>query len=166
LERVHTIVVTHSRPDHFGGAGLLAQESRGAIVASDRFHTFFDPDDMDDRELEAADDIDPDESPIPSLRIERPAPWGGSTVGPPREARAKMLAHQADFFKWFKPPRPSHRVADCDHVDLGARDWVRAFYPGAHRRSSLSLRRRARSVAGWRPGASHDHTAHFRADPW
>ena len=26
---VHTIVVTHSHPDHFGGAGLLAQESGG-----------------------------------------------------------------------------------------------------------------------------------------
>ena len=92
LERVHTIVVTHSHPDHFGGAGLLAEESGGAIVASDRFRTFFDPDDIDDRELEAADDIDPDESPIPSIRIERPAPWGGSTIGPPPEARAEMLA--------------------------------------------------------------------------
>ena len=130
LDRVHTIVVTHSHPDHFGGAGLLAQESGGDIVASDRFRTFFDPDDIDDRELEAADDIDPDESPIPSMRIERPAPWGGSTVGPPPEARARMLAHQADLFKWFKPPRPSHRVADCDHIALGARDWVGLFTPG------------------------------------
>ena len=130
LERVHTIVVTHSHPDHFGGAGLLAEESGGAIVASDRFRTFFDPDDIDDRELEAADDIDPEESPIPSIRIERPAPWGGSTVGPPPDARAKMLAHHADLLKWFKPPRPSHRVADRDHITLGGRDWVGLFTPG------------------------------------
>ena len=130
LARVHSIVVTHSHPDHFGGAGLLAEESGGAIVASDRFRTFFDPEDIDDRELEAADDIDPDESPIPSIRIERPAPWGGSTIGPPPEARAKMLAHQADFFRWFKPPRPSRRVADSDHIALGGRDWVGLFTPG------------------------------------
>ena len=130
LDRVHTIVVTHSHPDHFGGAGLLAQESGGAIVASDRFRTFFDPDDIDDRELEAADDINPDESPIPSIRIERPAPWGGSTVGPPPEARARMLANQEQLFKWFKPPRPSLRVADCDHITLGGRDWVGLFTSG------------------------------------
>ena len=109
LERVHTIVVTHSHPDHFGGAGLLAQESGAGIVASDRFRTFFDPADIDDRELEAADDIDPTESPIPSIRIERPAPWGGSTVGPPPEQRAEMLAHRDELLKWFKPPRPSRR---------------------------------------------------------
>jgi glyoxylase-like metal-dependent hydrolase (beta-lactamase superfamily II) len=130
LERVHTIVVTHSHPDHFGGAGLLAQESGAGIVASDRFRTFFDPSDIDDRELEAADDIDPSESPIPSIRIERTAPWGGSTIGPPPEVRAEMLAHQEELFKWFKAPRPSRRVADCDHITLGGRDWVGLFTPG------------------------------------
>ena len=145
LERVHTIVVTHSHPDHFGGAGLLAQESGGAIVASDRFRTFFDPDDIDDRELEAADDIDPDESPIPSIRIERPAPWGGSTIGPPPEARARMLAHRARALQVVQAPRPSHRVADCDHITLGRPGLGRPLHPGAHRRPSLSLRRR-----GWR----------------
>src|SRR5580704_12525014 len=35
LRRVHTVVITHSHPDHFGGAGLLAQESGAEIVASD-----------------------------------------------------------------------------------------------------------------------------------
>jgi glyoxylase-like metal-dependent hydrolase (beta-lactamase superfamily II) len=130
LNRVHTIVVTHSHPDHFGGAGLLAEESGGAIVASDRFRTFFDPDEIDDRELEASDDIDPAESPILNVRLERPAPWGGSTIGPPPEARAKMLAHREQLFKWFKPPRPTHRLTDCDHITLGGRDWVGLFTPG------------------------------------
>jgi glyoxylase-like metal-dependent hydrolase (beta-lactamase superfamily II) len=130
LNRVHTIVVTHSHPDHFGGAGLLAEESGGAIVASQRFRTFFDPDEIDDRELEASDDIDPKESPILNVRLERPAPWGGSTIGPPPEAREKMLAHREQLFRWFKPPRPTHRVADSDHITLGGRDWVGLFTPG------------------------------------
>src|SRR6202041_3817896 len=46
LRRVHTVVITHSPPDHFGGAGLLAQESGAEIVASDRFRTFFDVADL------------------------------------------------------------------------------------------------------------------------
>jgi glyoxylase-like metal-dependent hydrolase (beta-lactamase superfamily II) len=130
IRRVHTIVVTHSHPDHFGGAGLLAQESGAAIVASERFRTFFDPDDLNDRELEAADDIDPAENPIPNIRLERPAPWGGSIVGPPPEARERMLAHQAEFFRWFKPPKPAVHVADSAHITLGDRDWVGLFTPG------------------------------------
>jgi len=137
LERVHTVVVTHSHPDHFGGAGLLAQESGAAIVASDHFRTFFDPPDFDDSELEAADDIDPSENPI-NFRLERPAPWGGSTVGPPPEHRAEMLAHRDELFKWFRPPHPSHRVADCDHITLGGRDWVGLFTPG-HTNDHLCL---------------------------
>jgi glyoxylase-like metal-dependent hydrolase (beta-lactamase superfamily II) len=130
LARVHTIVVTHSHPDHFGGAGLLAEESGAGIVASDRFRTFFDANDMDDRELQAADDIDPSESPIPNIRLERTAPWGGSTIGPPPDVRADMLAHREEMFRWFKAPRPSRRVADCDHITLGGRDWVGLFTPG------------------------------------
>jgi glyoxylase-like metal-dependent hydrolase (beta-lactamase superfamily II) len=145
LERVHTVVVTHSHPDHFGGAGLLAQESGADIVASDRFRTFFDPEDLDDRELEAADDIDPAENPIPTIRLDRPAPWGGSIIGPPPEERAKIEAHRNEFFKWFRPPRPSHRVADCDHITLGGRDWVGLFTPG-HTNDHLCLYDEERGV--------------------
>ncbi|HEX3796930.1 MAG TPA: MBL fold metallo-hydrolase [Acidimicrobiales bacterium] len=130
LERVHTIVVTHSHPDHFGGAGLLAEKSGGAIVASERFRTFFDAVDLNERELEDADSIDGDENPIPGIRLGGPSPWGGSTIGPPPEARERMLAHRAEGFKWFKVPRPTHGVADCDQVSLGGRDWVGLFTPG------------------------------------
>jgi glyoxylase-like metal-dependent hydrolase (beta-lactamase superfamily II) len=41
-----------------------------------------------------------------------------------------MLAHREQLFKWFKPPRPSLRVADCEHITLGGRDWVGLFTPG------------------------------------
>ena len=86
LNRVHTIVVTHSHPDHFGGAGLLAQESGAGIMASDRFRTFFDADDLDDGELQAADDIDADENPI-RASVRSALSLGWLTIGPPPEAR-------------------------------------------------------------------------------
>jgi len=130
LNRVHTVVITHSHPDHFGGAGLLAQESGAEIVASDRFRTFFDAEDIDDRELQAADDIDPNENPIPRLRFDRPSPWGGSTIGPPPKERDQMLANRAELFRWFKAPKPAHRVADMDRITLGRREWVGLFTPG------------------------------------
>jgi glyoxylase-like metal-dependent hydrolase (beta-lactamase superfamily II) len=41
-----------------------------------------------------------------------------------------MLAQHEQLFKWSKPPRPSLRMADCDHITLGGRDWVGLFTPG------------------------------------
>ncbi len=55
LQRVHTVVVTHSHPDHFGGAGLLAEESGAQIMASTFFRTWWDPAETDE-ELDEADD--------------------------------------------------------------------------------------------------------------
>jgi glyoxylase-like metal-dependent hydrolase (beta-lactamase superfamily II) len=130
LRRVHTVVITHSHPDHFGGAGLLAQESGAEIVASDRFRTFFDVTDLDDRELQAADDIDARDNPIPRLNFDHPSPWGGSSLGPPPKERAQLLAHRDEFDRWFKAPRPSRRVADQDHLRLGGKEWVGLFTPG------------------------------------
>src|SRR5580698_1512912 len=105
LGHVNTYALEDDKGFTLVDPGLPGEESWKALrgrmdtagIPLNRVHT------IDVRELEAADDIDPDESPIPSIRIERPAPWGGSTIGPPPEARKKMLAHQADLFKWFKP---------------------------------------------------------------
>ena len=43
LSRVHTVLVTHSHPDHFGGAGRLKVEHHCDVVAHDDFSTPFDP---------------------------------------------------------------------------------------------------------------------------
>lgn len=62
-ERVHTVLVTHSHPDHFGGAGRLKVEHRCDVVAHRSFHTPFDPRDPFDPNademavLEAASDL-------------------------------------------------------------------------------------------------------------
>jgi glyoxylase-like metal-dependent hydrolase (beta-lactamase superfamily II) len=40
---VHTVLVTHSHPDHFGSAGRLAHEAGAELVTERRFHTWLDP---------------------------------------------------------------------------------------------------------------------------
>ncbi|HKH88993.1 MAG TPA: MBL fold metallo-hydrolase, partial [Acidimicrobiales bacterium] len=40
---VHTVIVTHSHPDHFGCAGTLARESGAELVTERRFHTWLEP---------------------------------------------------------------------------------------------------------------------------
>src|SRR4051812_40545436 len=100
LRRVHSVIVTHSHPDHFGGAGLLAESSGARIIASDRFRTFWEPEpETADGELElrAGDSEEPrdrvermvkamvgethdDEGrPLPTPPFSRPNPWGGSS---------------------------------------------------------------------------------------
>lgn len=124
LRRVHTVVVTHSHPDHFGNVGLLARETGAEVVAYERFRTIFDPADLDDDELEARD---PD---APPAFVGRPSPWGGSPLGPPPERLAEMRERAAEYFRWMVAPRPSVRVPDGGRVTLGGREWVGLFTPG------------------------------------
>lgn len=132
LARVHTVVVTHSHPDHFGAAGMIAQETGAEIVAHERFRTFFDLDDLDDRELEGADsDEDPDLAAfLFRLDTPRPSPWGGEGLGPPPERLAEIRANAAMALPWMRPPRPSSHLGDLDRIQLGRREWVALDTPG------------------------------------
>ena len=48
LRRVHSIIVTHSHPDHFGGAGRLRSETGADILTHESFRMFFEPTEPDD----------------------------------------------------------------------------------------------------------------------
>src|SRR3546814_12745341 len=39
---VHTVVVTHSHPDHFGGAGRLRDRYGAEVISHRSFRTWFD----------------------------------------------------------------------------------------------------------------------------
>jgi glyoxylase-like metal-dependent hydrolase (beta-lactamase superfamily II) len=130
LRRVHTVIVTHSHPDHFGGAGLLAEEADARIVTSEQFRTFWD---MDDGELEARD---PSKPRLP--KFERPTPWGGMTEGPPPERRKQLEENFAAYLRWFRVPVPSVRLADMDVIRLAGREWFALFTPG-HTNDHLCL---------------------------
>ncbi len=43
LARVHTVIVTHSHPDHFGGAGRVREEVGAEVIAHEAFRTWWDP---------------------------------------------------------------------------------------------------------------------------
>jgi glyoxylase-like metal-dependent hydrolase (beta-lactamase superfamily II) len=144
MARVHTVIVTHSHPDHFGGAGLLAEESGAQIMASSFFRTWWDPNDTDE-ELEEADrndDGDPDDGvqringvPTP---FGRPTPWGGRTEQLPPEKLAEARRSLTNSLQWFRVPQVSIRVADADRVQIAGREWVGLFTPG-HTNDHLCL---------------------------
>jgi len=157
LSRVHSVIVTHSHPDHFGGAGLLAEETGARIVTSEQFRTFWD---MDDEELAARDPAD--ESP-PVRRIpkfNRPTPWGGLTEGPPPERRKEMEDNIEQMLRWFRVPVPAVRLVDMDTISLAGREWF-GLFTGPHQRSPLPVGSRGGRADRRRPRPPHDHAAHL-----
>ncbi len=126
VSRVHTVIVTHSHPDHFGGAGRLRQESGADIVTSTRFRLMWDPAEPPDVDLEDLADLE--------VRMERrfpwdPMPWGGPGIDIP--LRRKMLFKASRRFpRLMRAPVPTARLDDADTIRLGGKEWVAIHTPG------------------------------------
>lgn len=138
---VHTVVVTHSHPDHFGGASRLADEAGAAVVAHASFSVPWlravEPDVVSlDDDLDAALGVGPRAAAAtfgdPSaMRVPWRAP--GDTLRPPEMRRVP-----APIGRWLwkvgrrflRAPSPSARLGDGDHTTLGGRQWVAVHTPG------------------------------------
>jgi len=141
VRRIHTVFVTHSHPDHFGGAGRLRRTNRADIVAHEHFTTLFDPREPDlDPELEVRrpdDGFDParfaeallGDGEIPDLPV-RHSPWGGTIPFPSKDEIGWMRAWDEDGKRGFVDHEPNVRVADAEVIRLGNREWVAVHTPG------------------------------------
>jgi glyoxylase-like metal-dependent hydrolase (beta-lactamase superfamily II) len=142
-DRVHTVLVTHSHPDHFGGAGRLRVTARAEVVAHRDFHTIFDLDDdlvelLDTRSpVVEPDGFDPrrlgdylmSDDDIPDLPA-RHTPWGGVIPFPPKEEILRMRAWDDVTKQGFVSPTPTRRLDDTDVIRLARRDWIVIHTPG------------------------------------
>jgi glyoxylase-like metal-dependent hydrolase (beta-lactamase superfamily II) len=126
LRRVHTVVVTHSHPDHYGGAGWLRRESGADIVTHRRFRMMWDPTEPPDVDVEvAAEWTERARSRMPW----QPPPWGGE--GYPVPVRRRVLMTFARRFpRLARLPTPSVRLDDAATIRLARRDWVALHTPG------------------------------------
>jgi glyoxylase-like metal-dependent hydrolase (beta-lactamase superfamily II) len=132
MRHIHHVIVTHSHPDHFGGAGMLREEADAELVASSYFRTWWNQRDLDgDEEL----DTDPaalaaadDETVLE--RFERPTPWGGDSGKITGDERAAFLARRREHGQWFRVPVPTVHLDDADRLELGDREWVAVYTPG------------------------------------
>lgn len=133
LRRVHTVVVTHSHPDHFGAAGHLREQAGARVVTHRSFRTWWDPNDAGEDESAPVPD-QPDDEAIDRDRATRPVggttPWGTPGFRPPLTRRVVFALMRRGGGRWFTPPRPSHRVEDADVLALGGREWVALHTPG------------------------------------
>ena len=114
VERVHTVVVTHSHPDHFGGSAQLREVAGADVLTHETFTSFT---------AEANDDLEPliadmTEAEIVDLWKERfkqfgETPWGTRREPPPDHAIIRMIQADAGGQR-FLSPEATIRVADGD----------------------------------------------------
>ena len=129
---VHTVIVTHSHPDHFGGAGRLRDTYGAEVISHRRFRTWFDP--SEDEALD--DETGSGAAPQP---WGRPMPWraDGAFV-PPISRRLKFGLYRVALKRFMRTPAPTRRVDDAEIITLAGREWVSLHTPG-HTEDHLCL---------------------------
>lgn len=149
VKDIHTVIVTHSHPDHFGGAARLAKESGAKIIGHENFS--FGPAAHDHDHSEASvDDLDAhnhadshDEEAVEAVqkaivsnyepaergRRSKGTPWGGASAKPPMGMLLKWRFFQLiGKSKWY--PEITHHVRSGDVLKLAGRDWFVHHTPG------------------------------------
>ena len=142
---IHTVIVTHSHPDHFGGAGRIAKET-GAKVIAHRAFNFGDPraaahPEVSVEDLEAQQHAEAEHDPDPTRFDDATAqaamaesllrgrtPWGGEHARPRLGVRMKWLAMR--LFSDTLVPKVSDPVEHGDVLNLADREFFVVHTPG------------------------------------
>jgi glyoxylase-like metal-dependent hydrolase (beta-lactamase superfamily II) len=135
VRHVHTVIVTHSHPDHFGGAARLAREAGAEVVAHRSFS--FGPVAAPPRPEASADDVAAQaeedlarEAAEPVRALSDRTPWGGRRPRPPLRMRLRfaLLRALGRGGSWL--PRITRCVEHGDVLDLVGREWFVLHTPG------------------------------------
>ena len=138
-EHVHTAVVTHSHPDHFGGVHRLRDDHGTRVLTHVDFQSVWmdaEIDDLGDEELDLADDEHMENL---RSRMSRPTPWGATREPPPAaELRRWSEMDITGGSRSWQVPEPSVTVDDGEEITLGGRTWLAVHTPG-HTHDHLCL---------------------------
>jgi glyoxylase-like metal-dependent hydrolase (beta-lactamase superfamily II) len=139
IERVHSVVITHSHPDHFGRAGQFRKRFGAEVITHQAFRTFLDPEAEDQESADELEVIDgPVKAQIESLQgqdlsrgpFAKHTPWGGDPYSMPRARRMRYWAMRKAAGRFVGTPTPTRRVEDAQVIELGGREWVAVHTPG------------------------------------
>jgi glyoxylase-like metal-dependent hydrolase (beta-lactamase superfamily II) len=146
---IHTVLVTHSHPDHFGGAGRFAKEYGAQVVAHHSFGIgVLTPAAAPEVSVDAlaAEEPAASESGAETARAAPPdrqderafaqlraatsgaTPWGGEHPRPPWRVKLKWK-----LMRWLGSsviPVISHPVEHGDVLELAGREWFVVHTPG------------------------------------
>ena len=143
LERVHTVLVSHSHPDHYGAAQRIRELTGAEVITHEHFKTYWDPHEEDDfvREVAVAADYDVQMGAIERALQkmtgaerhspwDRPVPWGGPPPDNQWKERLRWRILPLMLAKVWQPPKPSRRVIDGERSMLSDREWQSVYTPG------------------------------------
>jgi len=125
LGDVHTVIVTHSHPDHFGGAQRIADETGARLVTHADFVVPWQVPRPDVIDLDA-DPGAPEGDPAAEAR-QVPRPFD---FRPPRRVRMAILAGRVLGGRFMKAPKPTVRLAHGEPITLAGREWRAVHTPG------------------------------------
>lgn len=135
LARVHTVYITHSHPDHFGGAHRLVEECHAEVLTSTMFRKWTDLLDLDETPLEPVNPADVSEvgtvlDALPDAdEEEMELSFPGFKAFRDR-LRNAIADGRIEELSWMRAPRPTIVVDDQQVVRMGDRDWIAVFTPG------------------------------------
>ena len=124
MARVHTVVVTHSHPDHFGNAMRLVEATEADFLTHSAFRWWA-------TECDHVDDVDDEDLTFYDWSSET-TPWGGEGYG-----SNAMRNRFASAGVWMDPT-PTRRVRHGEVVRLAGRDMF-AFHTPGHTIDHLCL---------------------------
>ncbi|MGZ6976532.1 MAG: MBL fold metallo-hydrolase [Acidimicrobiia bacterium] len=160
VKDIHTVVVTHSHPDHFGGAGRIKKEAGAELITHKAFTTWsldrkgrgtLSEAEAERLEQAAIDEADaytgPSLDELPALRGEdaspldefteehqrQSVPWGGTTPWGGSKHPMPPLAKRVMIRAMrlvFSPPDPTRRVKHGAPIQLAGRTWLAIHTPG------------------------------------
>jgi glyoxylase-like metal-dependent hydrolase (beta-lactamase superfamily II) len=130
-KHIHTVIVTHSHPDHFGGAARVAREANAEVVAHRSFR-FGVLESSEDAEVSVDDLGAQGENDEAHRRLlsgwHHTTPWGGQHPRPPFLMRLKWRAFRAVGRAFI--PQISKAVRAGDVLRLARREWFVTHTPG------------------------------------
>ena len=129
---VHTVVITHSHPDHFGGADRLREQSGADILTHETFRNAWDIEELADHEDSSALEVNSEDDQLDAMEryFSRPTPWGGRSHRPPSEFLERARKSRGAGLGGLTTPDPSIAVVDGETVSLARREWIAMHTPG------------------------------------
>lgn len=129
LKRVHSVIITHSHPDHFGGAARIRDETQADIITHRLFRMWWDPSEPPD--------LEPEELAIIMRNPTEKPPWGGEPMVIPWK-KSRFSRAQKNPARMFSMPTPTVRLREAERMTFARREWVALHTPG-HTEDHLCL---------------------------
>lgn len=121
---VHTVIVTHSHPDHFGGVARILRASGGRMLAHEAYRTWWKP----HGHLDA--DLSDEERRVEDGARRGVHPWSDPGRKRGIRSRVRSVGPTSLALGAVRSPAPTVRVVDSQELTLAGRTWVAVHTPG------------------------------------